>query len=191
MDKKTDTSDPGRMLDYKTLEIFKNKRFLIIAGAILLLALAGGIYSVIILTDRTASESIFTEPDKTRSDPVESAAADLVEVLPQQKRNYVLDDDRSWATFNPINDPFAEPMKLTGVVIGGRGGTMAIIESGGTSYIVSEGDYVDDLWAVLVIRRGTAVLRAYNQEVTLYLDQPPLTRSLDGDFGEDDQEEGA
>jgi len=68
---------------------------------------------------------------------------------------------------------------LTGVVIGGRGGSMAIIESGGSSFIVTEGDYVDDLWAVIHIKRGMAVLRAYDQEVSLYLDQPAVTRSLD------------
>ena len=183
--------DPGKALDFKTPQIFKNKRFLIIAGAILFLAVAGGIYSIVVLADRTASELNIAEPDTAGSVSGDSAAADLVEVLPQQRRDNEDSEEQSWTTFDPMMDPFAEPMKLTGVVIGGRGGTMAIIESGGSSYIVAVGDYVDDLWAVYQITRGMVVLRAHNQEVSLYLDQPPVTRSLDNKSDENDQEEGA
>ncbi|MCJ7806511.1 MAG: hypothetical protein MUP57_03050, partial [Clostridia bacterium] len=187
MDK--DKDDPGKALDFKPLQIFKNKRFVIIAGAILLLAVAGGIYSVVVLADRTTSESRIIEPDATGLAPGDSDAADLVEVLPQQRRDNEDSEEQSWTTFDPMMDPFAEPMKLTGVVIGGRGGTMAIVESSGSSYIVAVGDYVDDLWAVYQITRGMVVLRAHNQEVSLYLDQPPVTRSLDSNSDENDQEE--
>jgi hypothetical protein len=172
-------NDPGRDLDSKRPEFFKNKRFLIIAGVIILLAVTGALYSIVVLRDRTASENVLSEPDTIKADQGESAVAEVVEVLPQLRRNNIEGDQDSWVAFNPMSDPFAEPMKLTGVVIGGRGGSMAIIESGGSSYIVTEGDYVDDLWAVIQIKRGMAVLRAYNQEVSLYLDQPPVTRSLD------------
>jgi hypothetical protein len=97
-----------------------------------------------------------------------------------------------WTSFDAGVDPFTDPMKLTGVVVGGRGGAMAIIESSGTAYIVAVGDYVDDLWAVREITSDMVVMRAYNQEVSLFLDQPPITRTLDGGlFEEEDQEEGA
>ena len=186
-----DKDDPGKALDFKTLQIFKNKRFLIIVGVILFLAVAGGIYSIIVFADRTASESSIAEPDVTDSVPGDSEAADLVEVLPQQRRDNEDSEESSWIISEPMMDPFAEPMKLTGVVIGGRGGTMAIVESSGSSYIVAVGDYVDDLWAVYQFTRGRVVLRAHNKEVSLYLDQPPVTRSLDSNPDENDQEEGA
>jgi len=85
------------------------------------------------------------------------------------------------------------PMILTGVVTGGRGGNMAIIESGGASYIVSEGDYVNDFWVVRRVYREMVVLRAHDREVSLYFDQPPATRTLDLEHIEDegDFEEGA
>ena len=189
MDKKTDTSDPGKMLDYKTPEIFKNKRFLVIAGLLILLAFAGSIYGMILLAGRTASETVVKLPDQAGSFPADLAQADVVEVLPQQKRFTDPDRDNTWPTYNQFIDPFAEPMKLTGVVVGGRGGTMAIIEAGGASYIVSVGDYVDDLWAVYRITRTMVVLRAQNQEVSLFFDEPPSARSLDYDLN-DDREDG-
>jgi len=170
--------DPGKILDYKLFQNFKNKRFLIIAVLILLIAVVGGIYSIFILAERTASETVLATPDQVGSVPVDLAAAEIVEVLPQQKRNIENNYEQNRNNINPLMDPFAEPMRLTGVVIGGRGGAMAIIESNGISNIVSAGDYVDDLWAVYKIARGNVILRAYDLEVTLYLDQPPVTRTL-------------
>jgi hypothetical protein len=97
-------------------------------------------------------------------------------------------EDGTWIPVNQYFDPFAAPIKLTGVVIGGFGGPMAIIESGGSSFIVKVGDYVDDLWAVLEIKREMVVLQAYNQEISLFFDQPPLTRMLDVSIGDEGQE---
>lgn len=190
MEKKSDISDPGKALDTKTLEIFKNKRFLVIVGLLILLAFAGSIYGMIILAGRTASETVLKLPDQAGSFPAELAEADVVEVLPQQRRYTDPDRDNTWSTYNQFTDPFAEPMRLTGVVVGGRGGNMAIIEAGGASYIVSVGDYVDDLWAVYRISRTVVVLRAQNQEVSLFFDEPPLARSLDYELN-DDREDGA
>jgi hypothetical protein len=118
-----------------------------------------------------------------------------VEVLPQQKRNLENDaESSSWNAFEPVTDPFAGPMKLTGILLGGFNDSMAIIESSGMAYVVSVGDYVDDVWAVREIGREMVILRAHNLEVSLFLDQPPVTRTLDGDLEpdqeEDDPEEG-
>lgn len=192
MDKNVDKiiSNLFKSFDFKSMEIFKNKRFLILAGVILFLAVFGLAYSIVILTDRTAIEQVPTQPGTTGQVPSDSDNANLVEVLPQLQRSSEEVADGALTSLNPIMDPFAEPIKLTGVVIGGRGGTMAIIESSGTSFIVAVGDYVDDLWAVYQITRGSAVLRARNQEVVLYLDQPPVTRSLDPRPDEGGQEEG-
>jgi len=180
-----------------------NRLFFIIAGSILLLAVAGGLYSVLLIAGRSAADQELTEGSQESSvngdDIVEQA-----EVLPQQIRKDEDSEESDWSSFNPMTDPFGGPMKLTGIVTGGRGGSMAIIESSGNSYIVSEGDYVDDLWVVFEVSPEVVIMRAHNQEVSLYLDQAPVLRDLhyqedvedeepdeDNAAVEDDPEEGA
>jgi len=187
--------DPGKDLDVKPsriLTFLKDRIYLVTAGLILLVAVTLSIYSVFVLRDRTASE----EPVGDDMAAVESAdnideVDGVAEVLPQQIRsndNNNYSNVQEWSTFDANIDPFSDPMRLTGVLYGGRGGPLAIIESSGTSYIVSEGDYVDDLWAVRSIVRDSVVLRAHNQEVRLYFDQAPETRSLDYDIEQDEEE---
>jgi type II secretory pathway component PulC len=185
--------EPGKKFNIIIPEIFKNRLFIIIAGAILFVALAGGVFSVYLLRDKVAADDSPTADKSTGAFTVSDEVSDVAEVLPQQMRD-TGDESTSdlWTSFDAGVDPFTDPMKLTGVVVGGRGGAMAIIESSGTAYIVAVGDYVDDLWAVREITRDMVVMRAYNQEVSLFLDQPPITRTLDGGlFEEEDQEEGA
>ncbi len=187
--------DPGKDLDVKPsriLTFLKDRIYLVTAGLILLVAVTLSIYSIVVLRDRTASE----EPVGDDMAAVESADSidevdGVAEVLPQQIRsndNNNYSNVQEWSTFDANIDPFSDPMRLTGVLYGGRGGPLAIIESSGTSYIVSEGDYVDDLWAVRSIVRDSVVLRAHNQEVRLYFDQAPETRSLDYDIERDEEE---
>lgn len=176
----------------KLTELAGNKLYLVIAGVILLLAVTGTTYGALAL--RNDRNAVAGPDNQTLSGTAgnDSTVADTAEVLPQQIRtNTTEEDENNWSGFEPFIDPFADPMKLTGVVIGGRGGAMAIVESGGTSYLVAVGDYVDDLWAVFQITRDMVVLRAHNQEVSLFFDQPPVTRSLDSYREVEDQEEGA
>jgi len=191
--------DPGKDLDVKPSKIMtflKNRMFLAIAGAILLIAVVLSIYSVFIMRDRTASDQpAVPETDTVETEEVNGEVAGTAEVLPQQIRSNDSggnDNNQGWTTFEANIDPFSEPMRLTGVLYGSRGGPLAIIESSGTSYIVSEGDYVDDLWAVRRIVRDSVVLRAHNQEVELFFDQAPETRTLDYEMnqGEEELEEG-
>jgi len=183
--------DPDNKLGFKIPQIFYNRVFQIIAGSILFLALVGGLYA------------IMSRPESSQDDPARAGRDDLAlegfedidraEVLPQQRREDHNDnednDNQAWTMFDPTVDPFSDPMRLTGTVTGGRSGTMAIIESSGTSYIVARHDFVDDLWAVREVRTDSVVLRAHNKEVTLYLDKPPVTRSLDPADEEDREED--
>lgn len=187
--------DPGKDLDVKPSRIttfLKNRMFLVTAGAILLIAVVLSIYSVVIMRDRTASDQpAVPETETVDTEDVNGEVAGTAEVLPQQVRSNdddSSDNDQGWTTFEANIDPFSDPMKLTGILYGGRGGPMAIIESGGTSYIVSEGDYVDDLWAVRSIVRDSVLLRAHNQEVKLYFDQAPETRTLEYDIDQGEEE---
>ncbi|MDZ4133588.1 MAG: hypothetical protein U1E11_10680 [Dethiobacteria bacterium] len=176
----------------KLSELTANKFYLVIAGVIMLLAVTGAVYGALALRNNLNVVTGVDSQTLSGTASADSTVADTAEVLPQQIRiNTTEDDEGSYSGFEPFVDPFADPMKLTGVVIGGRGGAMAIIESSGTSYMVAVGDYVDDLWAVLQITRDMVILRAHNQEVSLFFDQPPVTRSLDSYREVEDQEEGA
>ena len=188
-----ESSVKGENILEKLQELARNRTFLIIAGAILAIALVGGISSVLILRSNSTAADGGNDGSTAGMGGQDSDIPETAQVLPQQKRASEDADNDGWATFQPFVDPFSDPMKLTGVVFGGRGGAMAIIESSGTSYIVSEGDYVDDLWAVRSILYDSVILRAHNQEVSLYFDQPPETRTLEPlwDDEEDDSEEGA
>lgn len=190
--------DPGKDLDYRPsriLNIVKSRLFIIIAGSLLVLAVILGIYSITILNNRTASETN-NDQEIEAVDPEVVIAEDAegtAEVLPQQVRSDDDSDndpneDQGGSAFNPSVDPFSDPMKLTGVLYGSRGGPLAIIESSGTSYIVSEGDYIDDLWAVRSIVRDSVVLRAHNQEVKLFFDQAPEARSLELDSEQEEDD---
>ena len=172
--------DPGKELDYKTPQFLKNRVFLITAGAILFLAVAGGVYSIFMLGNGNSAGDAASREDAD-SGPQGEEVVEIAEVLPQNRRysddlEFELDD---WPAAGMPVDPFADPMRLTGVVVGGYGGTMAIIESSNTSYIVSVGDYIDDIWLVYRISRDGAVLRAGGQEIYIYLHHPPVVEPVE------------
>jgi len=183
--------DPDNKLGFKIPQIFYNRVFLIIAGSILFLALIGGLYGLISRQESTQDDPAQTDRDDSAVEGFEDI--DRAEVLPQQRRDNYNDDrendNQAWTMFDPTVDPFSDPMRLTGTVTGGRIGDMAIIESSGTSYIVARHDFVDDLWAVHEVRPDSVVLRAHYKEVTLFLDKPPVTRSLDPADEEDGKED--
>ncbi len=172
----------GEIILGKLQELGRNRMFLIVAGVIFAIALVGGISSILILRSKAPSDIM----GKIEGDP------ELVEVLPQQTRSDEDLDEEGWASFSPFSDPFSDPIKLTGVIFGGRGGSMAIVRSSGRSYIVAEGDYIDDYWAVRRIEQDVVILRAHDQEVSLFFDQAPETRTINLWENEmDDLEEGS
>lgn len=166
----------------------KDKQLLLITICVLALFITGIV--IIVLSGSQTGDDLKAIADNPGNAGGDQAADTVVvaEVLPQQRRSDGTMEDGTWVPVNQYFDPFAEPIKLTGVAIGGSGGPMAIIESGGSSFIVKVGDYVDDLWAVLEIKREMVILRAYNQEISLFLDQPPLTRTLDVGLSDEGQE---
>jgi hypothetical protein len=67
------------------------------------------------------------------------------------------------------SDPFAGPMKLVGVVLCGKGNHLAIIEAGGTAYVVARGQKIAGYWTVLSIQQKAVELRSDDKEMTLQL----------------------
>lgn len=175
----------------------KEKPVLLIGGLALLLLIAVGVYGMVALGNGAAEEQL--AEGSGEEDALQDEGPETAEVLPQQRReNDGAYDEagsnegevKTTTSFEPSVNPFTDPMRLTGTASGGRDGNMAIIESSGTSYIVSENDYVDDLWSVREVSMDRVILRAHDKEVTLYLDKPPETRSLVPDQDEDEQGDG-
>lgn len=184
---------------FKALITFlKKKPYYTLGLAVLVLALAGGIYSIYLAQGQMAQKGLQAAPEALSASADLSSKQEVVEVLPQQKRNLSDELESSQLNiFEPVIDPFAGPMKLTGILHAGFNDSMAIIESSGMSYICTVGDYIDDVWAVREIGQETVILRAHNLEVSLFLDQAPETRTLDLNLEpapgpeDDEPEEGA
>lgn len=65
-------------------------------------------------------------------------------------------------------NPFAGPLKLTGVLItNNTSDNLAIVESNNTSYIVKQGDIIADYWAVEKIDKSSIVLKAGDRQLIL------------------------
>jgi len=81
--------------------------------------------------------------------------------LPETKRK--IED-----TGTELRDPFARNMTLKGVIVGGNS-SLAIIESGGTAYIVGVGEKISGEWTVAKITGNMVVLRSGTQTMRLEL----------------------
>ena len=89
-------------------------------------------------------------------------------VLPQSRRDLSLDGAGEEIWFG--RDPFATPLKLTGIVTGGFGEDLAIIESGSAAYIVKVGDVVDEIWTVTKISKDAVEVKTADRESKLQID---------------------
>jgi len=144
--------------------IIRNKKGLIVPLSILLLLLSTGlVYYTIELRRPDALPALPVEP-AIGNERRENAfvADDAVEVLPQIERQ------EEEATVRPP-DPFAAPPILVGVLMGGVGENIAIIEAGGNTYVATEGNMVAGLWKVQEIQRDKAIIILRDRETVLYL----------------------
>lgn len=140
----------------KGKKLLRNKRVLLIGLAVLVVAGIG----IVLILNRAA-----TKPSTPGSGNPTDISGDEAEMLPQSKR-----DNGQTQNFEVFSrDPFASPLKLTGIVTGGTGGSMAIVESSGTTYVVSVGDVIDDFWTVLKITHEMVLLTAGDRDVSLRL----------------------
>lgn len=95
---------------------------------------------------------------------------EIAQLLPQLEReNDVPETEENTSLWDGI-DPFAMPMALVGVVVGGNK-DLAIIEARHTTYIASQGETVAGIWEVVEINRDTVRLKSDNQEIVIGLEQ--------------------
>ncbi len=88
-------------------------------------------------------------------------AEEEVEMLPQMTREFP-----DWEE-EIIRDPFESPGELKGIVAGGPGENMAIIETSRAAYVVTVGDVIDNYWTVAEIRRNEVLLEADGEVLRL------------------------
>ena len=148
------------------------------------MAVIGGAAAAVLLVAGIATVWILNRPAALPETPAGGspvAAGDEASVLPQTRR----DNGQIQGLGELTRDPFATPLKLTGIATGGAGGSMAIVESGGTTYIVSTGDMIDGFWSVIGITDDTVSLSSEQGGVTLRM-QHRVLEEPDGDAAEED-----
>jgi hypothetical protein len=162
----------GRKSGVNTFQqLLQNKRVLMIGGIVLALLVVVGISTIFILNRPTA------KPVTTGSTNTGEAA----EVLPQVQR----DNGLTGGSDLFARDPFAAPLRLTGLITGGAGGSMAIVESSGTTYVVIVGDVIDEFWTVLKISLEEVLITSGDREVSLRLHHR-LVEEQSGEAAEED-----
>lgn len=148
--------------DFSFKDMFKDKRTaaLIITACALVLALSVGL-----ATGKIGGERFSGSPETGIALAQESEGNENTEALPQTTR-------QTEDPFDPseTSDPFSGPMKLTGVVLCGRGHHLAIIEAGGSACVVSRGDEIAETWTVVSIQKRSVILTSTDREITLKLD---------------------
>lgn len=160
----------------KVLRLPLTKRMAVIGGAVITVLILAGLAAALFLNRPAAL------PEAPAGGNIPAAGGEAA-VLPQTRR----DSGQIQGLGELIRDPFATPLKLTGIATGGAGGSMAIVESGGATYIVSTGDMIDDFWSVVKITDDAVSLSSEQGEVTLRM-QHRVLEEPDGDAAEEDLE---
>ena len=151
----------------RTGRLLKEKKYLAgIGGVVLLVIVVLLIWSFGL--GKTPGEN--QGADKGPGGPGAGAAAGQksISVLPETRRAPAEQAE----PFPPSNsketvDPFAGPAVLRGVLTGGGGNNLAIIEIGGATYVVAPGDKITGDWAVAEVKNGLVILTAREQEMRL------------------------
>lgn len=74
---------------------------------------------------------------------------------------------RKTETGQEVRDPFNVALKLKGIINGGNGSDLAIINGGSTSYIVKVGEEIQGGWKVKEIKEDAVILTSGNQSLEL------------------------
>ena len=89
-----------------------------------------------------------------------------------------------------VRDPFSGVIVLRGVITGGKGGDLAVIETGSNAYVIGIGDPVAGDWTVVEIKKSSVLLTSINRELLLELGGKASYASIEPEQ-EDNQAEQA
>lgn len=111
-----------------------------------------------------ANYDVLANGNASQVQEASSAAAQVGEktvaaVLPETTRP--LGDNKE------LRDPFSGALALKGVVVGGQGDSLAIIESGKTSFVAGVGTKISGDWTVKEIKTNSVLLEAGDQTMIL------------------------
>jgi len=136
--------------------------------------------SAVINQEQNSGEEVTTQKEEPataegKADPNQNAV-----MLPQTERPIEEEENNEAAKSDQINDPFAGPILLKGVMLKGGSGSLAIIEAGGTSYICGEGEKIAGGWKVENIEYEQVLLKKDAQEMVIYLSNPAASKITSG-----------
>lgn len=132
---------------------------LIILGVLVVIAVG-----VNLALSKPSSEAIAPEPSTVAAAAI---GKNSVEILPQKQRQEA-NQERAYTEL-PLTDPFAGPMELLGIINGGPGEDLAIIQVDNGTCMVQPGDLVLNTWEVIEISQGEVLLKAGEKEAALRL----------------------
>ncbi|MCL6638669.1 MAG: hypothetical protein K6T80_03175 [Firmicutes bacterium] len=171
-----DREPPGRILARIThlvkdsLQSSEKRILIYIACGFLIVAVMMGVFVAKRNGARSAAGAV-SEKDKN--------AAQSLTYLPDTKR----DKGGQGVADLTFREPFAGAVVLKGILTGGGGKDLAIIEAGQTSYIVGKGDRVAGNWVVASISADAVVLTSGGQELRLEFNGRQRKTVTSGDAG--------
>lgn len=145
----------------KLLQFFKDKKnrpYLIGGGVVLLVAAISAAF-IINLGLLSGSGS------KTNS--AEKPAGATTSVLPQTTRSASPASPAESQSSGFGLDPFAGPMELKGIMLGGGANDLAIIVVGDTTFVAGKDTVIADTWTVTEITAKEVILTTENEKVKL------------------------
>lgn len=160
--------------DLKKL-ISKYKIYLIIGGVLLIVVVVGVFH---------AMNSV--KPDATgQLGELQGSQGPSITYLPTTTRTVDQPSDSTGLTVSQLRDPFSGGIVLRGVITGGTGNDLAVIEAGSTAYVVSQGAVVAGDWTLAEINRDSVVLTSGSSELILELGGRSAHGSTRVEGGED------
>lgn len=131
--------------------VLKNKKKIIIAGVLLVAALIALIMLLKLnykFIDQNRGEQLQQPDSGTAQNPEREAVS-----------TYLPDTSRRLEDSSQLRDPFSRGMVLKGIITGGSGGNLAIIEAGNTVFVAGPGDEITGGWQVAQIKRSAVILK--------------------------------
>lgn len=132
--------------------VLNNKKQVIIAGVLFLVGL-------MVLTVLFKLNHDFIKQSQGEQLQQQTGSETTNSPDPGALSTYLPDTSRKLEDNQEIRDPFSRGMMLKGIITGGSGGNLAIIESGTTAFVVGPGDEMEGGWTVAEIKSGAVILK--------------------------------
>ncbi|RQD73356.1 MAG: hypothetical protein D5R97_09555 [Candidatus Syntrophonatronum acetioxidans] len=175
---KTEDRDKSRLSVEKIRKSINENKPAVLGGVFLVLFLVAASTYYLYWSEQQLTPDPVTAPfdeieeEEENGLPEDMEDTEEVEFLPSDE-NDVEDVDQEEEDELPERpmDPFAGPASLKGVLMSDDANDLAIIEAGGTSYVVGKGDIIADYWKVERISRNSVYLKANGRDLELHLNR--------------------